>query len=214
MAGKGATRTRELILDTARKLLRRYGQDKLTVVDIAREMGMSHANVYRYFTTKSAILDAIIDEWLARLETFVEAIVQRQDSAAKRIEAVVVELHRKRKKKLMKDARVFDTYRRVVEIRPDMAARRRQQLIRVFKTLLDEGVRSGEFAPMNTMSSAVTLKDATALFLHPLMIPTNLHEETEERAREVVRCVLRSFEADRPAIKRSRRLSTSRVLTH
>jgi len=198
VAGKGATRTRELILETARKLLRRFGQDKLTVVDIARELGMSHANVYRYFTTKSAILDAIIDEWLTRLETFVEAIVQRPDTAAKRIEAVVVELHRKRKKKLLEDAHVFDTYRRVVEIRPDMAARRRQQLIRVFKSLLDEGVQSGEFERMNTGVAAVTLKDGTALFLHPLMIPANLHEETEERARAVVRCMLAGFGWKRP----------------
>lgn len=184
------------------------------MVDIARELGMSHANVYRYFTTKSAILDAIIDEWLSRLETFVEAIVRRQDSAAKRIESVVVELHRKRKKKMLKDAQVFETYRRVVEIRPDMAARRRQQLIRVFKALLDEGVRSGEFAPMNTLAAAVTLKDATALFLHPLMIPTNLHEPTEERARAVVRCVLRGFEVDRAPIQRNRRMTSSRILAH
>jgi AcrR family transcriptional regulator len=207
--GKAATRTRELILDTARKLLRRFGQDKLTVVDIARELGMSHANVYRYFTTKSAILDAIIDEWLSRLETFVDAIVQRPDSAAQRIEAVVVELHRKRKKKLLEDAQVFETYRRVVEIRPDMAARRRQQLIRVFRSLLEEGIRTGEFAPMDASAAAVSLKDATALFLHPLMIPTNLHEETEERARSVVRCMLAGFaSAKRPKAPRRHRSST------
>jgi len=107
--------------------LRRYGNDKLTVVDIARSLNMSHANVYRFFKTKSDILDAIIDEWLTKIEQFVEEIAQRPIPAAARIEAVVLELHRKRKQKLQEDAEVFETYRHIVEIRPDAAARRREK---------------------------------------------------------------------------------------
>ena len=75
VGSKASTDTRRLILETATGLLRRYGPDKLTVVDIARELEMSHANVYRFYKTKSEILDAISDEWLTQLESFVEEIV-------------------------------------------------------------------------------------------------------------------------------------------
>lgn len=195
MGAKTASETRNLILQAAEALLRRYGNDKLTVVDIARSLDMSHANVYRFFKTKSDILDAIIDEWLTKLERFVEEIAQRPISAAARIEAVVLELHRKRKQKLREDAEVFETFRRVVEIRPDAAARRREKILRVFRRLIEEGIESGEFVRVDTLKAATAVKDATSLFLHPFLIPTTLNEETDGRAKDVVRFILAGFSA-------------------
>jgi AcrR family transcriptional regulator len=190
---KSSSETRSLILQSAEALLRRYGNDKLTVVDIARSLNMSHANVYRFFKTKSDILDALIDEWLTKIEQFIEEIAQRPISAAARIEAVVLELHRKRKQKLQQDAEVFEAYRHIVEIRPDAAARRREKILRVFQRLIEEGVESGEFSGVDSQKAATVLKDATCLFLHPLLIPTTLNEETDARAREVVRFILAGF---------------------
>ncbi len=47
---------KERILQTTEKLLRRFGASKLSVVDVAREIGMSHGNVYRFFDSKSVLL--------------------------------------------------------------------------------------------------------------------------------------------------------------
>lgn len=203
MGAKTASETRNLILQAAETLLRRYGNEKLTVVDIARSLGMSHANVYRFFKTKSEIIDAIIDEWLTKLERFVQEIAHRPTSAASRIEAIVLELHRKRKQKLREDAEVFETFRHVVEVRPDAAARRREKILEVFRCLIEEGIESGEFVRVDSLKAATALKDATSLFLHPFLIPTILHEETDARAREVVRFILAGFSA------RKHRLQTS-----
>ena len=201
---------RKLIVETAKTLLRRFGEDKMTVVDIARSLGMSHANVYRYFKNKSEILDAIIDEWLAKVEAFVENIAQRPRPAAERIEAVVLDLHRKRRQKLLQDAEVFETYRRVMELRPDVAARRREKITNVFKRLIQCGVDGGEFAPVDCQSAAIALKDATSLFLNPLMIPTALDDDTEVRAKNVVRYILAGMAAHpaparAPKVPRTRR---------
>ena len=215
MPKTSADETRQLILETARTLLRRFGPGKMTVVDIARAMRMSHANVYRFFQNKSEIIDAIVDEWLSRVEAFVEGIAARPGSAAARIEAVVLEIHRKRREKLLKDAQFYETYRRVVELRPDFVAQRRQKIVNVFQRLLEEGMRSGEFAKVNAPETAVALKDATSLFLHPLLIPTELGEHTEARARRVVRCVLaglaREGARESPAARGQVRLRIPRV---
>ena len=199
-----ANDTRQLILETARTLLRRFGADKLTVVDIARALDMSHANVYRFFKNKSEILDAIVDEWMSKMEAFIEAIARRPISAADRIEAVVLELHRKRRQKLLEDAEVYETFRRVVELRPDVIAQRRQTIVNVFKRLVEEGMETGEFAPVDADEAATTLKDATSLFLHPFMIPTTLNEETDDRAKNVVRYILAGLSASRPKTDRRR----------
>jgi len=188
--------TQRQILDTAKVLLRRYGPDKMTVMDIARELRMSHANVYRFFRTKSEILDALIDEWLAHIEAFVETIAARTVPASERIEAVVLELHRKRRQKLLDDAEFYETYKRVIELRPDFAAKRREKIFNVFRKLIEEGIEAGEFKAVNPNEAADVLKDASAIFLHPLMIPTVLKEDTEPRARNVVRYIIAGFAAD------------------
>jgi len=205
---KSSSETRNQILQSAEALLRRYGNDKLTVVDIARSLNMSHANVYRFFKTKSDILDAIIDEWLTKIEQFIEEIAQRPVSATARIEAIVLELHRKRKEKLQQDAEVFEAYRHIVEVRPDAAARRREKVLRMFQRLIEEGIESGEFAGVDSLKAATVLKDATCLFLHPLLIPTTLNEETDARARDVVRFILAGLS---PARRSRTSTSTKRL---
>jgi len=73
------------------------------------------------------------------------------------------------------------------------AARRREKILRVFQRLIEEGIESGEFAGVDSLKAATVLKDATSLFLHPLLIPTTLNEETDARAKDVVRFILAGF---------------------
>ena len=70
-----ATNTRERILVAAEELLRRHGPAKTTVADVARSLGMSHANVYRHFASKADLRDAVAERWLTAITTPLEAIV-------------------------------------------------------------------------------------------------------------------------------------------
>jgi AcrR family transcriptional regulator len=177
-------------------LLRRFGEDKLTVVDIARTLGMSHANVYRYFGTRGEILDAIIEDWMAKVQAFVDEIAVRPGSAAARLEAVLLELHRRRRQKLVDDPEVYQTVRRVFELRPEALTRHREAIEAVFRRLLSEGIAGAEFRPMEESQAAEILLDATVLFVHPLMIPTLLEapgDAVEQRTRRVVAAILAGF---------------------
>jgi AcrR family transcriptional regulator len=50
---------RQAILAAAQGLFRRYGPVKTSVADIARELGMSPANIYNFFPSRDAILEAV-----------------------------------------------------------------------------------------------------------------------------------------------------------
>lgn len=196
MASDRAEETRRQIIDTALALLRRHGQDKLTVVDIARTLGMSHANVYRYFSNRNEILDTVIDDWMTKVQALAEGIARRSESAALRIESVLLEFHRRRREKLVEDPEVYQTVQRVFELRPEALARHRQAIQSVFIRLVAEGIRNGEFRPLKVEEATEVLMDATILFIHPLMIPTLLelpNDVAESRARRVVSAVLASF---------------------
>src|SRR5262249_57135784 len=83
--------TRTRIVETADALFRRLGFAKTAVADIAAELKMSPANVYRFFPSKSAIVEAICQRCLGELEDRAWAVARSPGSAAERIERLVLE---------------------------------------------------------------------------------------------------------------------------
>jgi AcrR family transcriptional regulator len=73
-ADQGRQETVERILETAERLFRHYGYGKTNVADIARELGMSPANIYRFFASKVEIHQAICGRMLVGVRTLVEDI--------------------------------------------------------------------------------------------------------------------------------------------
>jgi AcrR family transcriptional regulator len=74
-----------ILLETER-LLRIYGHSKLTVADVADGCGFSAANVYRYFPSRRAILDALASHYLREAErTALACTIRNGDSAHDRL---------------------------------------------------------------------------------------------------------------------------------
>src|SRR3954453_760196 len=80
-----AEATRARIEETAERLFRSMGYQKTAVADIARELGMSPANVYRFFPSKSAINEAIAERLLGGMVAEYEAIAAGPGSASSRL---------------------------------------------------------------------------------------------------------------------------------
>ncbi len=60
------------IVEVAERLFGQIGFQKTTVADIARELHMSPANVYRFFSAKAAINEAVARRLLSEVEVVVE----------------------------------------------------------------------------------------------------------------------------------------------
>jgi len=57
------------ILEVARAHIRRFGVARATIVGVAHDAGMTHANVYRYFPSKATLFEEITASWLRPIET-------------------------------------------------------------------------------------------------------------------------------------------------
>ena len=73
--------TRRLIVEVAERLFRQLGFQKTTVADIARELHMSPANVYRFFGAKSEINAAVCMDLLGKIEAEAGKIAASAGSA-------------------------------------------------------------------------------------------------------------------------------------
>src|SRR5213082_3379082 len=100
--------TRARIMDTAEALFRRIGYAKTAVADIAAELKMSPANVYRFFPSKNAIVEAICQRCLGELEDRAWAVARSRGSAAERIERLVLEILTYHRENHLSDQRVND----------------------------------------------------------------------------------------------------------
>ena len=76
-----ARKTRAMIVEVAERHFKRYGYGKTTIVEIASDCAMSHANVYRFFRNKAELADAVASLWLEKIIAVGNAVVKRSGSA-------------------------------------------------------------------------------------------------------------------------------------
>ncbi len=70
------------ILDSARRAFAQKGFDGASMQDIARKAGMSVGNFYRYFPSKAAIVESLIELDMAEMEQDFAAILEHPDPLA------------------------------------------------------------------------------------------------------------------------------------
>lgn len=83
-----AERTRQAVLDTARNLFLEHGFDATSLQHIADTMGVTKANVYYYFKTKIAILEALLAPTVAALTERLDA-AERITGRAERVDHLI-----------------------------------------------------------------------------------------------------------------------------
>ena len=66
--GLTATQIRDKAIDVAIEQMRRRGFDRVRLVDIAKDLGVSHAALYSHFADRGALLDAVSERWVNALE--------------------------------------------------------------------------------------------------------------------------------------------------
>src|SRR5215831_6204634 len=76
---------RDLILDGVDTLLSRYGYRKMTMDDLAHEVGIGKGTIYLHFTSKEEVALSHIDRIVERLCDELEYIARAKDPADVRI---------------------------------------------------------------------------------------------------------------------------------
>lgn len=66
---------REHLIDVATAMIEERGNTALTMTELAARAGMSPANLYRYFESKEAVIEAIAGRWFAPKVAIMEEVV-------------------------------------------------------------------------------------------------------------------------------------------
>jgi AcrR family transcriptional regulator len=159
--------TPERILEATEDVLRRYGPAKATVVDVARALGVSHGSVYRHFRTKAALREAVTARWLTRTEvTLTEIISASTEPAPSKLRRWLAALFESKRHKAGDDPELFATYI-VLTGESTVVEGHVRELVGQLREIIEEGVRSGQFAVDDPAVTAQAVFDATARFHDP-----------------------------------------------
>lgn len=76
---------RDEILDTFEKMVAQYGLDKITMRDIAKEVGISVGSIYLDFANKEALLEAIEKRWTSHVDQEYDEVLLSDDPIKQRL---------------------------------------------------------------------------------------------------------------------------------
>jgi AcrR family transcriptional regulator len=197
--------TRERILEAAMGVLRRFGPEKANVVDVARALGVTHASVYRYFPSKSALRDAVVQQWLEIMMPPLEAVAAEDGPAAERLRRWLDLLVAVKRKRVADDPELFAAYHALVAQVRELVQAHVDALTRQTTKIIADGVARGEFTADDPAAAARAVLSATSRFHNPAHASEWSDPAIDERLDEVWSLLLRGLTAGLPAAEPRRR---------
>ena len=162
--------TRERILEVAERLFRQIGYQKTTVGDIAKELRMSPANVYRFFESKKAIHQAVARGLMGEVELEARRIVARPGPVRERFRELLTTINRMNTERYVGDSKLHEMVEIAMQEDWDVCVAHMECIASIIGQVIAQGVASGEFEAPDLQLASLCACTAMMRFFHPQMI--------------------------------------------
>jgi AcrR family transcriptional regulator len=192
--GRPPVDRRDEILDAAQQLYERIGFEKTTIGDVARELGMSPANLYRSFPNRRAIDEAVAKRRLSTIDDAAWLVARRAtDDPAAAMHELGQTVLREMRRILFVDGHMNRLCAVASQERWPVVERFLDSLRGAVRHIIIEGQRGGHFAAADADATAGVVVRAMTPVWHPQMIEIHRNDDLEAMAGELSRLVLRSL---------------------
>ena len=164
------TDTRERILVVAERLFRQIGYQKTTVADIAKELRMSPANVYRFFDSKKSIHEGVARTLMGEVEVEARRIVARSGPAKPRLRELLTTINRMNTERYVGDSKLHEMVEIAMEEDWDVCVAHMECIASTLGLVIAQGAASGEFEAPDLQLASLCACTAMMRFFHPQMI--------------------------------------------
>lgn len=158
------------IIATAERLFREIGFQKTTVADIARDLRMSPANVYRFFSAKSEINAAVARQLMGEVETGAKAIADGRGSASERLRALVLANEAMNAARYVADRKIHEMVEAALVENWPIIDEHVDRIDAIIESVIASGMESGEFAKGDAHMAARLVHTACIRYCHPRLM--------------------------------------------
>lgn len=183
-----AEETREEILNTAERMFRAQGYASVSIADIATELSMSPANVFKHFRTKTSLVDAIATRAIEQTLNALKALASDRP-APERLYALAQHLMDEHLSEQVDAPFVFEMILVTITEELDCGDRFRQIVVGMIGEIISAGVEEGVYHADDIPRLANATFDALACVIHPVMTGMEKADIMATRCREVVRLI-------------------------
>src|SRR5947199_7713227 len=187
--GKDSDKARARILEAAEQKFRRVGYHRTSVADIAAELGMSPANIYRFFPSRDAINESICGRVVNEVTDIASAIARTNAPATEKLDRLLTAVHHHNKMILVNARPMHELIVAATQQNWPIIKAHIERMVTIFEAIIREGVEAGEFDVEDAAEAARAVRSAFMPFFHPILIEHCVEhgEDNETALREQIR---------------------------
>ena len=191
--GLPASEIKSRAIDVTMEKMREQGFDQVRLIDIAKELGLSHAALYAHFKDKTALFDAVSERWLLEIDESLEAVCRKSKEPTEKILSWMLTLHRAKIAKVLHDPELYKAFDLSVAVQKPFARRHMESMERQLLFLVKEAVAKRRLRDANPQSMAEVLRESMLSFHHPKLVAQHIHEKREPLLRRVLETVFKGL---------------------
>ena len=142
---KDSDEARARILEAAEEHFRRVGYNRTSVADIAAGLGMSPANIYRFFPSRDAINESICGRVVNEIADIASAIARTNAPAMQKLERLLTAVHHHAKMMLIEERPMHELIVAATQQNWPSIKAHIERMVTIFEAIIREGVEAGEF---------------------------------------------------------------------
>lgn len=200
------------ILAVAERLFAEVGFDKTTVADIAGELRMSSANIYRFFPTKAAINEAVASRVLCAVEHNADAIAAGAAPARDKLRAFIATLEKANADRFTSNARLHGLIETAFNENWKVARDHVEMITGSLAKIIAEGDRLGELQASDCGLAAILMRSACIRFYHPRVMVEAAQEPEPTVDQMVDFCLAALTRGESAAIPAKHNSATARPI--
>ncbi len=181
------------ILDSAERLFRHYGYGKTTVADIARDLGMSTANIYRFFASKTEIHQAICGRMLELSYKLALDTSRLPISASERLRRYIHAQYKMTVEAMLDEKKVHEMVVVAIERDWHVIEKHIDRIHDVIAGIIRDGIEAGEFVEQDPVVASRCFGAATVNLCHPQMVAQCLAKENRASPDDLIEFAIRAL---------------------
>ncbi len=183
--------TQERILLAAEGRFEFYGYNKTTMAEIADDLSMSAANLYRYFRNKKSIAEECVKRCIdARISSLRSVVLRADISPSEKLEAFILKCLHVSYAQLQDKPRINEMVISISQGSFELVEYKINQERALLVEIIAEGNSSGEFSIIAMEDRAAAVHTSILLFDIPLFMGLYSLQEFEVMARQSTSLIL------------------------
>ncbi len=187
---------REAILDSTDRLLARYGYQKMTIDDLAKDVGIGKGSIYLHFKSKEEIVLSHIDRIVERVKKHLIKIAKSNEKTETKLREMLV----------LRVLFRFDSVQHYTESLDELLASLREKVnerrkiyfqeeSEIFREVLEEGIENGSYEVNDTQKTAEAFIIATNSLLPASLSTKELgkRNEIEEKVLKIAEILIKGI---------------------